>query len=88
MRWTSPLLHLGGVQFPVTGPLRYTMTALQAVELCSLIKPRVVVPIHYEGWVHFRQGRDEVERAFARAPEDVKGRVRWLTLGASEVLGR
>ena len=82
------LLHLGGVQFPVTGPLRYTMTALQAVELCSLIKPRVVVPIHYEGWVHFRQGRDEVERAFARAPEDVKGRVRWLTLGASEVLGR
>ena len=82
------LLHLGGVQFPVTGPLRYTLTAKQAVKLCGLIKPRVVVPIHYEGWGHFRQGRDEVERAFARAPEDVKGRVRWLALGAPEVFGR
>jgi L-ascorbate metabolism protein UlaG (beta-lactamase superfamily) len=28
----TALLHLGGVQFPVTGPLRYTMTARQAVD--------------------------------------------------------
>ena len=28
------LLHLGGVQFPVTGPVRYTMTGDDAVELC------------------------------------------------------
>ena len=31
----TALLHLGGVQFPVTGPLRYTMTADDAVELCG-----------------------------------------------------
>ena len=29
----TALLHLGGVQFPVTGPLRYTMTAREAIEL-------------------------------------------------------
>ena len=29
----TALLHLGGVRFPVTGPLRYTMTARDAVEL-------------------------------------------------------
>ena len=29
------IMHLGGVQFPVTGPLRYTMTASDAVELSS-----------------------------------------------------
>ena len=27
------VIHLGGVQFPVTGPLRFTMTASDAVEL-------------------------------------------------------
>ena len=72
----------------MTGPLHYTMTATQAVELCGLIKPRVVVPIHYEGWEHFRQGRDEVEREFARAPEDIQRSVQWLTLGAPAAIAR
>ncbi|TQJ85324.1 beta-lactamase family protein [Streptomyces sp. SLBN-31] len=49
------IVHLGGVRFPITGPLHYTMTAERAVELCSLIEPRLVIPIHYEGWSHFRR---------------------------------
>jgi L-ascorbate metabolism protein UlaG (beta-lactamase superfamily) len=72
------LLHLGGVRFPITGPFRFTMTAADAVELCRLVRPRVAIPIHYEGWSHFQEGRDSIERAFAAAP-DV--RVRWLPLG-------
>jgi L-ascorbate metabolism protein UlaG (beta-lactamase superfamily) len=70
----------------VSGPLRYTMTAHDAVELCELIGPRTIVPIHYEGWKHFREGREAIEREFARAPQDVSRRVRWLTIGAREVL--
>ena len=35
----TALLHLGGVRFPVTGPIRYSMTARDAVELCRLVKP-------------------------------------------------
>ena len=54
----TALVHLGGVRFPVTGPLRYTMTAGDAVELCRLVRPRTVLPVHYEGWSHFRQGRE------------------------------
>ena len=75
------LLHLGGVRFPVTGPIRYTMTAEDAVELCGLLEPRVAIPIHYEGWRHFQENRDAIERAFARAPAAVRGRIRWLPLG-------
>jgi L-ascorbate metabolism protein UlaG (beta-lactamase superfamily) len=75
------LLHLGGVRFPVTGPVRYTMTARDAVELCRLTNPRVAIPIHYEGWKHFRQDRDAIEREFARAPEDIRRRIRWLPIG-------
>jgi L-ascorbate metabolism protein UlaG (beta-lactamase superfamily) len=81
------ILHLGGVRFPVTGPLRYTMTGRDAVELCELVQPRVIVPLHYEGWSHFREGRDGVERAFAQAPEDLRQRVRWLPIGEPVDLG-
>jgi L-ascorbate metabolism protein UlaG (beta-lactamase superfamily) len=78
------LLHLGGVRFPVSGPLRYTMTAAEAVELCGLIGPRTAIPIHYEGWKHFRQGREAIEREFATAPEEVRQRIRWLPIGTPE----
>lgn len=74
------LLHLGGVQFPVTGPVRYTMTAEKGVELCRLVQPGVVMPVHYEGWQHFRQSEDHVEAVFAAA-EDIRSRLRWLPLG-------
>jgi L-ascorbate metabolism protein UlaG (beta-lactamase superfamily) len=77
----TALLHLGGVRFPVTGPVRYTMTARDAVELCRLVAPRIAIPVHYEGWRHFRQGRDEIERELAGAPEEIRRRFRWLPLG-------
>lgn len=81
------LIHLGSVRFPVTGPVRYTLTAAEAVELCGLIRPRVIVPVHYEGWTHFTEGRDAVELAFARAPEPVRAAVRWLPIGVATALG-
>ena len=75
------VLHLGGVRFPVSGPLRYTMTARDAIELCELVRPRTIVPIHYEGWKHFREDRDAIERAFAG-----DDRVRWLEHGTPQEL--
>jgi len=81
LRIGTALLHLGGVRFPVTGPLRYTMTAGEAVELCGLARPHTAIPIHYEGWKHFREGRDAAEGAFAAAPAEVRDSVRWLPIG-------
>jgi L-ascorbate metabolism protein UlaG (beta-lactamase superfamily) len=75
------IVHLGGVRFPISGPLRYTMVATDAVELCRLIRPATAIPVHYEGWSHFRQGRETVERAFAAAPDDVVDCVRWAPIG-------
>jgi L-ascorbate metabolism protein UlaG (beta-lactamase superfamily) len=77
----TALLHLGGVRFPVTGPLRYTMTAQDAVELCGLLRSPTAIPIHYEGWKHFRQGREAIERTFAAAPAAFQETVRWLPIG-------
>jgi len=75
------VLHLGGVRFPVTGPLRYTMTAADAVELCGELRPATAIPIHYEGWRHFREGRAAVEAELAAAPAAVRDSFRWLPIG-------
>lgn len=73
----TAIFHLGGVRFPISGPLRYTMTGADAAELCGLLRPQTAIPIHYEGWKHFREGRDEAEAAFARAGLPVT----WLVPG-------
>jgi L-ascorbate metabolism protein UlaG (beta-lactamase superfamily) len=83
----TALVHLGGVRFPITGPLRYTMTAAEAVELLGELRPHTAIPIHYEGWRHFRQGRDEVEAELAKAPAEVRDRVHWLPVGGGAEIG-
>ncbi|GAA1019403.1 MBL fold metallo-hydrolase [Acrocarpospora pleiomorpha] len=75
------LLHLGGVGFPLTGPLRYTMTAEQAVRLCETITPHTVLPIHYEGWQHFRENREGVQRELATRPSVLRDTLTWLPIG-------
>ncbi len=76
------LLHLGAVQFGISGPVRYTMTGRDGVELCSLLRPRTIVPVHYEGWSHFRQGRAGIESAFSSAQADLT----WLEIGTPGTL--
>jgi len=78
----TAILHLGSVHFPITGPIKYTMTANDAVELCGALRPNTVVPVHYEGWSHFKQGRQAIERELADAPADVRDRVVWAPIGA------
>ncbi len=74
------LAHLGGVTFPwLSGPLRYTLNAQEAVELCELVDPTTILPIHYEGWKHFRQDRSAAQRVLDGSP--LADRVRWLDAG-------
>ena len=69
------------MRFPITGPVRYSMTAREAIQLCQLVRPRTAIPVHYEGWTHFHQGRDAIERVFAQAPTDIGRRLEWLPVG-------
>jgi len=77
----TALVHLGGVRFGVSGPVRYSMTARDAVELCSLMRPRTAIPIHYEGWSHFQQDRATIERELANAPADIRQSFRLVPIG-------
>jgi L-ascorbate metabolism protein UlaG (beta-lactamase superfamily) len=75
------ILHLGGARFTVSGPIRYTMTIADAITLCRELSPRVVVPVHYEGWSHFREGGEAIEAALEHAPAELAERFRLLPLG-------
>jgi L-ascorbate metabolism protein UlaG (beta-lactamase superfamily) len=86
LRVDTAIVHLGGVRFPVTGPVHYTLTATEAVELLGLVRPRVTIPLHYEGWKHFKEGREAVERELAGAPASVRDSVRWLPIGEAVAL--
>jgi len=75
----TAILHIGAARFPVTGPLRFTFNAQEAVRVAHALKPQIVIPIHYEGWHHFREPRAKAEKYFFEG--GIRDRVQWLPLG-------
>jgi L-ascorbate metabolism protein UlaG (beta-lactamase superfamily) len=75
------VLHLGAVRFGLTGPLRYSMSGSDALELVELIRPRVAVPVHFEGWSHFSEQEAALHDVLDTADNDVRARLRWLPRG-------
>jgi hypothetical protein len=45
----------------------------------------MIIPLHYEGWAHFSEGRAEIERVFAA--EGLADRLCWLTPGHATEIG-
>lgn len=75
----TAVIHLGGVRFPISGPLRYTMTAEDAVHLGRQLNPQTIVPVHCEGWKHFRQDQSAARDILASS--ELGGSVLWLEPG-------
>ncbi|WP_431918845.1 MBL fold metallo-hydrolase [Nonomuraea jabiensis] len=80
------ILHLGSVRFPVTGPLRYSMNSRDAVDLLALTRPRVAVPVHYDGWSHFAESPAHAHGVLAADPGS-RSVIRWLRTGVPTDLG-
>jgi L-ascorbate metabolism protein UlaG (beta-lactamase superfamily) len=78
------IVHVGAARFKPTAGARYTMDAREAAGAVAELGVETAIPIHYEGWSHFKQGRGEVEAEFARA--GIADRVRWLELGQPTAL--
>ena len=78
------MFHLGRASFPITGPIRFTMDVKDGVKAAQVLNPRTIIPIHYEGWKHFREGRSIIENGFSAA--GLSNKVRWLNIGeATEI---
>jgi L-ascorbate metabolism protein UlaG (beta-lactamase superfamily) len=78
-RVTVALLNLGAAKVAVAGPAPLTFTAAEAVTLAQAWPAPRIVPLHYEGWEHFTEGRSEIDAAFRAA--NLSGRLEWLEPG-------
>lgn len=64
----TALLFAGAPRFPVLfdgDPL--VLDSTQAAEAARILSARRVVPVHYNSWAHFTEGRDELAAAFTAA---------------------
>jgi L-ascorbate metabolism protein UlaG (beta-lactamase superfamily) len=77
----TAVLHLGAARVEAAGQLTapLTMTVEEAVAFARMSPDTRIIPIHYEGWAHFTEGRDVIERAFAAA--EMSDRLIWLKAG-------
>src|SRR5215475_12959901 len=46
------------------GPFHLTMDTNDAIETAAAFPAATIVPIHHEGWAHFRQSGDDLQKAF------------------------
>jgi L-ascorbate metabolism protein UlaG (beta-lactamase superfamily) len=73
------ILNLGAARVPEVGPFHLTMTASEAVLAARALTDATIVPLHFEGWAHFSEGREEIAQAFAAA--DLSHRLQWPEFG-------
>lgn len=81
----TAILHLGAGAFPyLKRNMRVTMNGEEAIEVTKLLNPNVVIPIHYEGWWHFKQSvkslKNEIEMS------GLQEKYIWLKSGIEKVL--
>lgn len=77
-------LFLGAARVREVGPAHLTMTGGEGVLAAHAMPHAEIVPLHFEGWQHFSEGRSEIEQTFAAVHLD--GRLRWLAPGQPTVL--
>ncbi|HEU5355253.1 MAG TPA: MBL fold metallo-hydrolase [Actinocrinis sp.] len=61
----AAVLHAGAARVP--GKFReraLSLDSVRAAAAAAILGAPVIVPAHYDGWVHFTEGRDSIERAF------------------------
>jgi L-ascorbate metabolism protein UlaG (beta-lactamase superfamily) len=56
------LLFAGSAQ--TRGPFHLTMDTNDAIETARAFPEATIVPVHYEGWAHFKQSGDDLRKTF------------------------
>lgn len=64
----TAILHFGAAKLPMLGDSALTLSARDGARLARDVGATAVIPVHYDGWMHFTQGRIDIERAFRAMP--------------------
>ncbi|MGW5061384.1 MBL fold metallo-hydrolase [Streptomyces sp. NPDC004096] len=65
---SAALLHAGAARVPTKFDGRpLSMDSRRAAAAAAVLDAKVVVPAHYDGWMHFSEGLDDLQSAFHEA---------------------
>lgn len=61
------VLSMGAACIPEVGPDHLTFTAEEGVKAANIFKNATILPLHYEGWEHFSESKQQIKEAFIKA---------------------
>jgi len=77
------ILFLGAARIPIVDS-HLTFTAEEAVRFAQHSPQSAIVPVHFEGWKHFSESRELIDRTFSAAR--IQHRLQWLKPGVPQEL--
>ncbi len=81
----TAILHLGAGAFPYLKPkLRVTMNAEEAIQTAEIVACKQVIPIHYEGWWHFKEPIEKMKKELNQS--SIKDKILWLKRGTKQTI--
>jgi L-ascorbate metabolism protein UlaG (beta-lactamase superfamily) len=69
------VLFMGAAVVRKVGPSYLTMTASDSINVARLFDKAAILPLHFEGWEHFTESKEEIERKYNDA--GLNDRLRW-----------
>ncbi|GGA58762.1 MBL fold metallo-hydrolase [Edaphobacter acidisoli] len=78
-RWlsvTTAVLNMGAARVEAAGPAPLTMTATDGIEVAKAMPEATIVPLHFDGWAHFSESKQVIQKAFQAA--GLEHRLRWV----------
>ncbi|MFG1670914.1 MBL fold metallo-hydrolase [Streptomyces sp. Y7] len=69
------VLFAGAARTPVLDRQLLTLDSARAAEAAGILDARRIVPVHFDSWAHFTEGREELAAAFEAA--GLTERVQW-----------
>ena len=64
---SSGILHMGAANVPAVGDVRLTMNGEEGARVTQTLGLESAFPAHFEGWLHYMEGRAGIETAFEAA---------------------
>ena len=77
----TAILHMGAANVPAVGDNRLTMNGEEGARVTKTLGPKQAYPAHFEGWLHYKEGRDGIEASFEAA--GVRDQLNFLDPGES-----
>lgn len=84
---TYSLIHVGSAEFRyLTGFGKFTMDAKGFIETVKTINPKLAIPIHNDGWSHFKEDDNGILNLLSNENEEFKNKIHFLKKGEKDNL--